>query len=389
MIKYLLCAVFLLGSAIPMSFASQPAPVEAPLGHITTHTISSDADVAARLAALTSLAVSPILVGGGRSALVYWRASPAERKHLPWTASPWYWGALLAIGGVFFIAHIAGTSVPIFGKIVEAARSIEGKASLIYASPLFLAAGTELLGSIDRSGIAISPISSAVAATGSYATSPTSAVFGGLLGLAIFVIVWLTNQAFHTIVLLSPSMVLGSCLRALHLLVLGVLLIAAAVSPALGAVLALILIFICARLAGWSFRLSVFGTVFAWDLLTFRREQGVDDSILAFSSPSLSLPSRTLGRLVSRDGAPVFVYRRWLIGPSCALDLARGNRVLRGGVFYPSLLSVEGAEKISMLAFPPRYRGSEKSIASIANCDVLPSVLKGGMSAASAWMRQS
>lgn len=179
MFKYLFCLVFLLASDIPASFAAGNAPAAVPPAYSATQPHKSDADVANRLAALTTLAVSPILVGGGRSALIYWRASPAERKHLPWTASPWYWGVLLAIGLTFFLAHVVGTSTPFIGKFVEAARSIEGKASLIYASPLFLAAGTDLLGSLDRAGVTLSPISNAVAATGMVSTAQVSTFLGG------------------------------------------------------------------------------------------------------------------------------------------------------------------------------------------------------------------
>jgi hypothetical protein len=50
----------------------------------------ADSDVAAKLTALANLSFSPMLVGGGQSALLYLHASEAEKKHLPWNASPWY-----------------------------------------------------------------------------------------------------------------------------------------------------------------------------------------------------------------------------------------------------------------------------------------------------------
>jgi hypothetical protein len=323
--------------------------------------------------------------------MLYFRATDAERKLLPWTASPWYWGTLLVIGGVFFLAHVVGTSVPVLGKIVEAARSLEGKASLIYASPLFLAAGNELLGSINRSGITISPIANAIASTGMSTPIPFNAVAGGLAGLAIFGVISLTNQAIHTMVLLSPSMLLGSLLRILHLLALGALLLAALISPLLGALLALMLIVVCAKLAGWSFRLSVFGTVFAWDLLTFRRARDIPGSVLhrvlAFSSSAIAVPRRTLGHLRWQDGTLRFVYRPWLIGTSRAHVLLRDDLVLSQGIFYAQLVRIEGSERHSLFVLPPRYRGCESALATFADCKTMPSALKGGIRAAAAWLK--
>ena len=265
MIRYLLCLFCLLGGLISAGFASSASTRIEPSTYREADHAGADSEAATKLTALTSLSISPMLVGGGRSALLYLRASDTERQHLPWNASPWYWGPLLAIGFSFFLAHIIGTSVPFLGKTVEAARNLESKFSLIYASPLFLAAGTELLGTVERAGISISPVSSAVAASTVVTNAPIDAFFGGLLGLSIFGVIWLSNQAMHAIVLLSPSALLGVLLRFAHFLVLGILFVAAAISPLLGATMALLIIFISITIAGWSMRLCVFGTVFAWD----------------------------------------------------------------------------------------------------------------------------
>ena len=388
MLRRLLCLFCLLGALIPVALASNPPVVVASSVDHAANQSALDSDVAARLTALTSLSISPILVGGGRSALLYLRASDAEKQRLPWHASPWYWGPLLGLGLTFFLAHVIGTSVPVLGKTVEAIRNLESKFSLIYASPLFLAAGTELLGSLEKAGIAISPIGTAVAAGRVATSAPVDAIFGGLLGFAVFGVIWLSNQALHAIVLMSPSALLGMFLRFLHLLVLGLLLTAAVISPFLGAILALLILLISARIAGWNLRLSVFGTVFAWDLLLFRRQQPVEKSVLAFSSSALSLPARTLGRLVWTDGRLAFVYRYWMIGPSRIVAIAATNQILSYGVFYSQIVQLDKQRKMPILTLPPRYRGSEAAVALFAGCGATPSPLKGGMRAALAWLTQ-
>ena len=150
--------------------------------------------------------------------------------------------------------------------------------------------------------------------------APVDAFFGGLLGIAIFGAFWLSNQAMHAIVLPSPCALLGTILRVLHLLAVGVMLLPGLISQLLSMVMACTIIFVSTAIAGWSLRLTVFGTIFALDLLRFSHEQPVKESLLAFSSPALPLPRRPMGRLISNEGL-AFVYRPWLIGP---VRVARG-----------------------------------------------------------------
>lgn len=388
MIRLLFCMVCLLGCLTPAARAGNAATPGAPAVQRAADGNRADADVATRLTALTTLAISPILVGGGRSAWLYWHASDEERRHLPWQARPWYWGPLLALGLFFFLAHLVGTSVPFLSKTVDAARTVESKLSLLYASPLFLAAGAALLQSMEKAGIAVSPLGNAVAASTVVTGTPVDHVAGGLLGCAVFVVIWLSNQAMHTIALLSPVALLGVSVRLLHMLVLGTILLAGAVSPSCGAILALLLVVFCAWIAGWSLRLSVFGTVFAWDLLLLRRAQPVGQGVLAFSARALPLPSRTMGRLVQTAHGLALAYRPWLIGPARMTVLPAGGRVLRHGVFYSQIVQARDRGSLPMVTLPPRYRGSETALAAFAACTATPSSLKGGLRGALAWLRQ-
>lgn len=243
-----------------------------------------------------------------------------------------------------------------------------------------------MLGSVDRAGISISPISDAVAASSIMGAQAVSTILGGALGLAIFGVIWLSNQAFHTVALLSPSMLLASGMRLLHLLALAVLLLVSALSPVFGAILAAILIFISARLAGWSFRLSIFGTVFAWDILALRRAEPVKGAVLAFSSASMPIAPRTVGQLISSNGKLTFAYRSWLVGPLRKKEISGAEMLLTHGVFYSTLVDAKDGAKVVVLAFPPRYRDSEDALARFAGCMAIPSTLKGGLGATAFWL---
>ena len=69
--------------------------------------------------------------------------------------------------------------------------------------------------------------------------------------------------------------------------------------------------------AGWAFRLTVFGSVFCWDFLTLRRHRFVpaENDNRMFAGPQLTgVPVRSYGRLQQRtEGGLEFVYRPWLV----------------------------------------------------------------------------
>ena len=92
----------------------------------------------------------------------------------------------------------------------------------------------------------------------------------GVLYLACFFVVFLAFHAIQVMIALSPSALLDMLLRSFRLSLLG-LAGAVVVDPSLprrGGRLRIL--FIAWLIAGWSFRLTVYGSVLSWDFLTGR-----------------------------------------------------------------------------------------------------------------------
>jgi len=134
----------------------------------------------------------------------------------------------------------------------------------------------------------------------------------------------------------------------------------------LGAAWALIIIVVCYFLAGWSFRLPHFGTVFLWDLLTFRRKRFMVEPTankLFLARKLDKAPVRSYGRLVKNEaGKLVLNYRPWLVLPQRSVELPEGKYEAGCGAFYSELLLVYGEDTRSICLLPPRYRGHEAEL---------------------------
>ncbi|MES2899483.1 MAG: hypothetical protein V4723_07115 [Pseudomonadota bacterium] len=359
-----------------------------PQAEIAPEARQRDHEVAASLSELTTLAVNPVLVGGYRSVRSYYNTAPEQRHTLPWTAQPWFWGTLLTIGFIFTVNGLIGWGP--LKKFLHATEVLEQKAMLIYASPLVIPVGIELIRAMGLAGISVSPLSSAHAATGMVvgSTDPVTNILGGLVGMTVFGLMWLTNQAINTLVLLSPVGLIDSAARFVQLGLLGMFLGIAALSPVLGAVISVILIIVSALIVGWSFRLTLFGTVFAWDLLGHRTRAPADASVLAFSGAGMPLPARTMGQLRRRDGRLEMVYRPWLILPRRRVSVPEHGRILTHGYIFSQIHSVSPRRDVALFTLPPRYRGSEEAVAAFTGCESSrASLLKGGVLATIKWLR--
>lgn len=376
MIKTWLSLIVLCWSLLVPAWAEEPV------------TVLPGVEAAAKLSELTGIAINPLVVGGGIGAWHYWRTPEVERAKLHWTAQPWFWGPLLSLGLLFLVNGTLGRVVPPTAKFMDAVETLEGKLAPLYASAMVIPVGIQLVQALERSGATLSPISRALAANGPPVVDPLDGFLGGGLGLLVFGVIWLTNQAIHAIVLICPFGLVSAWLRLLQLTVLGLLVLAAAIHPMLGAAFALVLIIGCALIAGWSFRLSVFGCVLAWDLCFFRSGQALGDAVLVFAGRGMNVAVRTLGWLERSSGRLELVYRPWLILPRRRVPLPDSGKVLTQGVFFSQIHQLTPRGEVPLLLVPPRYRGSEAALAKFAGCEaVRESPLRRGVSAVRSWLR--
>jgi hypothetical protein len=128
-------------------------------------------------------------------------------------------------------------------------------------------------------------------------------------------------------------------------------------------------VLVAALLAGWSMRLIVFGTVFAWDFVSLRRHRTTPvcehAACRVFTARRIeSLPVRTCGRM-RRDagGRLVLEYRPWLVGSRRTLGLPEGEYLVGRAVVYPEVIHRHQGLMRTLLYLPPRFGGHEEELA--------------------------
>ena len=203
-----------------------------------------------------------------------------------------------------------------------------------------------------------------------------------------FFIVFLASNAINVLILLSPFAIIDAALKGFRLMVLLTVAATAFANPWLGAVWALIIIAIAYFIAGWSFRLSHFGTVFLWDFLTLRRRRFLPDQSanrMFLARKINKVPARSYGKLLRDEkGSLVLQYRPWLVLPERTLVLPEGRYAVGKGLFYSQIMRVEGQGLTAVMLLPPRYRGHEEALVSIYG---LAGVRDAGLRAAFRWFK--
>jgi hypothetical protein len=169
-------------------------------------------------------------------------------------------------------------------------------------------------------------------------------------------------------ILVMPIPFLDAILKSIRLGAVALVAGAAALNPWLGFVVSLAMVLVCCFLAGWAFRLSTMGFVFATDLLLWRKSGGIDASagIPAFATKTAGKrwkwPARLYGRLRRGPGdALYFAWRPWLIGSRREMDLGRPSDYQGGStLLYPLVLEGDGG---ALFRLPPRYRHDSRAVA--------------------------
>jgi hypothetical protein len=211
-------------------------------------------------------------------------------------------------------------------------------------------------------------------------------------GVAMFAIVWMASHAINVLILLSPWGGVDTALKALRTGVLSLVAATAYIDPVVGATLSAVIVVLAYFMAGWAFRLMVFGSEFTWDFFTFRasRFQLLADGNKLFTAREIAgAPMRTYGRLCQEaDGKLFFKFRPWLVLPERTIEIPRDGLTVGKGVFYSEVLGFDpaAARNRTLLLLPPRYRGHEELFARTyhiaGTCDV-------GLRKAWGWIKEA
>ncbi len=356
-------------------------------------------ELATMASQVTGIAISPMLGVSGVGAYQYFKAStPEEKAALPWFAQISFWlPALLLVGVCAAKDTIAPLLPPGMKKPLDIAEALENKVSGLVAAgavvPSLVALGSKLI--MQSAGLEHTPVMAGglgMIQLGAIDLSWLLTILMVPLSLAVFGVVWVVGHAINVLILISPWGGVDTVLKALRTSVLSLVAATAYIDPVVGATLSAVIIILAYLMAGWAFRLMVFGTEFTWDFFTFRHKRFklLADGNKLFTARELSgAPMRTYGRLCQEaDGKLSFKFRPWLVLPERVVEVPRDGLVVGKGLFYSEVLGFDrSADKLTtLLLLPPRYRGHEELLARTyrisGTCDV-------GLRKAWSWIREA
>ena len=332
---------------------------------------SQGIEAAKAIATITGVAISPLLGTSVVGAYQYFKGPNGKKDKLPWYAHPYFWLPALLLTGAVAAKDSFGTVIPPgLKKPLDALEVVENKFSGLVAVFAFVPAIASIFGSHNGSSAFLGHGLSAAG----FATINFSAllnIFTIPLAMVAFVLVWLVGHVINVLILISPFGVVDAALKSIRTSLMGLVTVTSFANPVAGAVLSLIIIVIAYFLAGWSFRLTVFGSVYVWDFFTgrSRRFKPAPNANWMFLSHKIDkTPIRTYGKLVrGEQGQLSFEYRPWLVMKSETLALPQSNYAVGRGLFYPEIMQPdkESGKMKSLFSMPPRYHKHEEEVARI------------------------
>lgn len=349
---------------------------------------------------ITGTAVSPLLGMGAVGAWKYWQTPEVERHRLPWYCHPWVWGTCAVVVGLCLVKDVLGAAAPaLVKKPLDFVELFEDKLSALVVSSAFVPL---VVGTMARMEQVPGGKTAALQAELGVAAMPVLAVLDGYwvkfalllpLCLGVFFVVWLACHAINVLIALSPFGVVDVVLKLTKAALLGVITVAAMLSPWLGLLVCVPVIVVAFLISGWTFRLSVFGTLFGLDVLS-RRKAGSEelrDGVWGFNARRMEdVPVRSFGKLWrGEDGRVVFRQRPWLVLRAREM-VVEGADGLSQGMLYSSLTKSQQDSRVrTEFVLLPRYRDCSLHVAlrlGIDQARVSESVLRKGYRTLKQWL---
>lgn len=395
-----ICCVLMSSLPVRAEISDTPSPADT----LKEQLLLPGVSLAEGVSEITGVAISPLLGVSAVGAWQYWKADDETRRRLPWYCQPWVWGSGLVLLALCFLKDFLGAAAPaLVKKPLDFLELFEDKLSALVASVGFVP--LVALGMSQFQAVQNDQAMQGLIGTG-LATVPVENLGHLLLAkpwltlplsLIAFGAVWLSSHALNVLIALSPFGIVDAGLKLVKLGLVSLVAGTAALIPLTpwpSLIVCGTFILIGALAAGWSFRLTVFGTLMGRDFLMNHKaeaEQVRSDGVRGFlARRTHGVPVRTYGRLTAAsDGSISFVYRPWLILPALSLPLSESGLVLCQGLLHPSLSHRETADTRprASLILLPRYRGVVESIASRFGCqEVIDSTLMRGFKAMRQWL---
>lgn len=349
---------------------------------------------------ITGVAISPLLGVSAMGAWTYYKTEPALRHRLPWYCHPGVWGTGLSLILVCFLKDFLGAAAPaLVKKPLDFAELFENKLSALVASVGFVPLVALAMAQIDK----LQPQAVVPSAGSPLAVIPVASVidFGVHtpwisipVAIIAFGVVWLSSHAINVLIALSPFGIVDAGLKLAKLGLITLVAGSTAIHPYAGALVSMVLIVIALFLAGWSFRLTLFGTLMGGDFLLNKRasEDDLQGGVKGFLARRVDgVPVRTLVRLKhDAEGLPTIGFHPWLMLPERSITLPPADMVVYKGLLHPTLAHRAPGEDTGAqhsLILLPRYRRLEESIARRYGCqEVMDGTLLRGLKAMRQWL---
>lgn len=335
------------------------------------------APIAGAVTAVTGIAISPLMGTGAYGCYQYFTTPEAERPNLPWFAQASFWLPALALVGAVAVKDVLGAALPPgWKKPLDVLETVENKATGLVAAgavvPFTMAAMSKMIIGSGDAVAASAPVT--VGLPGTLATIQFAAFDVSWLlniltvpfGIAIFAVVWMASHAINGLILLSPWGAIDAALKSGRTALLGLLVLSSTMNPWISAGLSLVIIVIAYFVAGWSFRLTIFSSIFSWDFFTLRKSRikldGQSNKVFA-GTGLMTAPQRTYGKLTRDEtGKLNFTFKPWMVLPAQTVEVPEARELGVGrGAFFSNV--TDGEAEVFVL--PPRYRTHEAELADI------------------------
>ncbi len=407
-----LCLALLLGFSATTSILaaenSAPPPASPPAATLAEKAradlLLPGVSLAEGVSEITGVAISPLLGMSAMGAWTYYRTEPALRHRLPWYCHPYVWSTGLALIGVCLLKDLFGATAPaLVKKPLDFAELFEDKASALVASVGFVPLVALAIAQVEKLHPQATQAMETAAAASGLATMPLASILEFSahtpwisipVAILAFGVVWLSSHAINVLIALSPFGLVDAGLKLTKLALITLVTVSAAIHPWLGATVSGVLIIIGILIAGWSYRLTLFGTLMGRDLLLMKRAQktDLDQGVKGFlARRTQGIPVRTYGALQSdpATGATFFAWRPWIVLPRRRITVPAEGIVICKGLLHPSVAHRDPADlkPRNAIILLPRYRRLEEEIAPRFGCqEVMDSALMRGFKAARRWL---
>jgi hypothetical protein len=206
---------------------------------------------------------------------------------------------------------------------------------------------------------------------------------GGAIPMALAIVtgvvaalaVWLTGHALDILALLSPIPLLDVLFKACRVAVCLAIGLLAVLNSRAALLVSVTVIGICLVCFWWAFRLAVFGSIFAWDILRSclfgrRRDPSLDGEVLGFTAYAIGgLRKRSFGALrIAGDGSLEFAHRPVGLGFRSVVRLQSPEKYEVGKSFvFPCVLvpGKSGKDYRFQFRLLPRYAGYEEEVRNV------------------------